>query len=128
MSKPVFLYLDDEIFNPDGSLGYRDPNVFYKVIGAEHILEKMANYDVVYVNSYNTTIEHITTHGCPDFISFDNDLGTVKQGKDLAKWLVEKDMNTPGFIPEGFDFFVHSMNRSAKKDIETLLRNYLAQR
>ena len=128
MNKPVFLYLDDEIFNPDGSLGYRDPNVFYKVIGAEHILKKMGEYDVVYVNSFNKALEYIEDHGCPAFISFDNDLGGALEGGDLARLLVKKDLDTPGFIPAQFDFFVHSRNPVARKNIELLLRRYLLHR
>ena len=128
MSKPVFLYLDDEIFTPDGSLGYRDPSVFYKIIGAGHILKKMGEYDVVYVNSFNKALEYIENNGCPAFISFDNDLGSALEGGDLARLLVKKDLDTPGFIPAEFDFFVHSMNPVARKNINELLSQYLNTR
>ena len=50
------------------------------------------------------------------------------EGVDLAKWLVEKDLDNPGFIPKEFDFFVHSQNSIAKTRIYSYLGQYLQSR
>ena len=64
----------------------------------------------------------------PDYISFDHDLGDGPTGYDFAKWLVERDLERPGFIPAGFEFNVHSANVVGRANIEHLLSNYLKQR
>jgi hypothetical protein len=66
--------------------------------------------------------------GCPEFVSFDNDLGEEIEGYDIAKFLVEQDLNNPGYIPDNFHFIVHSANIIAGKSIWALLTNYLAFR
>jgi len=64
-----------------------------------------------------------------EYISFDHDLGddvTNKTGMDLARWLVEQDMDRNGkYLPPNFDFYVHSQNPVGKQNIERLLRRYL---
>lgn len=68
----------------------------------------------------------ILERGCPDYIAFDNDLGENQpEGYDLAKWIVEQDMDGIIEIPEGFDFYVHSQNSQAQVNIPGYLRNYL---
>lgn len=61
--------------------------------------------------------------GLPSFISFDNDLGLnpdgtlAPDGYTATKWLVYES---------GLDLFkVHSANPVAKKQIESLLNNYI---
>ena len=66
--------------------------------------------------------------GCPAYISFDHDLGEGPTGKDFAAWLVEQDLDRPGFIPAGFEFNVHSANVAGRANIEGLLESYLASR
>lgn len=122
MSKPVFLFLDDDSFHVDK---IRDPEIYYPLIGANNILELMKSYEVVKFITVEKAQEYISQYGCPHFISFDNDLKVQLEGKDLAKWLVEKDMDNPGFIPKDFQFFVHSQNIAAKKDIYSYLGQYL---
>lgn len=64
-----------------------------------------------------------------EFISFDNDLGENQpEGRHFANWLVEKDMEYPGFLPGYFDFYVHSQNPVARAYIEDYLGSYLEQR
>ena len=68
----------------------------------------------------------ILGHG-PARISFDHDLG-VEQGEDgheFAKWLVEQDLDRPGFIPWNFEYSVHSSNPSGSANIDGLLKSYL---
>lgn len=73
--------------------------------------------DVIYV---------VTTYGMPKYISFDHDLGEDKPtGYDIAKWLVECDMDEEYKFPDDFDFGVHSQNPIGKKNIEQYMNNYL---
>lgn len=63
---------------------------------------------------------------CPEFISFDHDLGeNTWSGYDFAKWLVDKDIRENGnFIPENFSYTVHSQNPVGKVNIMAYLENY----
>lgn len=79
--------------------------------------------------SAEEAMTYCLTNGVPHFVSFDHDLGdNVPSGFDFAKWLVETDLDRPGFIPEGFAFNVHSANPVGTKNIEGLLVPYLAFR
>jgi len=83
----------------------------------------------VIVRSYPEAIHYLRTNGCPDYISFDHDLGAAGDlsGYDIAKWMVERDMDSNGeFIPFGFDFNVHSANPVGANNIRRLLENYLS--
>lgn len=71
----------------------------------------------------------IDHEGMPSFISFDHDLGGDNaSGMDIAKWIVESDLNKEISIPDGFDFYVHSQNPNGAGNIEGLLRQYLRVR
>jgi len=76
--------------------------------------------------------ELIRTCGVPVFISFDHDLGIDDKGNllptgyDLAKWLVEMDMEGVIILPDSFDFKVHSQNPVGAKNIREYLINYLS--
>lgn len=120
----VFLFLDDDIFDIDK---IRKPRIYYPLIGANDILEKMNSYEKIeFFTTVEGAIDWIEKNGCPNFISFDNDLKRDLEGRDLAKWLVEKDLDNNGdFIPDDFEYFVHSQNIDAKKAINALLENYL---
>lgn len=82
--------------------------------------------------------QYCREEGCPDFISFDHDMGGVEtaggfscdpSGMDFAKWLVEEDQNCGGaFIPMSFRFHVHSSNPAGAANIQSLLDGYLAHR
>jgi len=87
--------------------------------------------DFVVVRSYNDAVHYMRQHGCPLFISFDHDLGEADErtGFDVAKWMVERDLNDTGkFIPNEFDFHVHSANPVGVGNIIGLLAGYLKQR
>lgn len=81
----------------------------------------------VIVRSVQEAKDKISELGMPKYISFDHDLGdNVPTGADLAKWIVEKDLdNNLNYIPTDFDFYVHSANPVGKKNIEGLLSQYL---
>jgi hypothetical protein len=63
-----------------------------------------------------------------DYISFDHDLGDGPTGYDFARWLVDRDLEQPGFIPANFSYNVHSANVVGRANIEGLLDGYLKQR
>jgi hypothetical protein len=73
----------------------------------------------------------IETYGVPEHISFDHDLGLddmdnlLPTGYDMAKWLVEKDMDGFLQIPGNFAFSVHSQNPVGAENIQGLLNGYL---
>ena len=72
-------------------------------------------------------------NGCPNFISFDHDLGGDDTAMKVIKWMVEQDMDSIldpdfSFIPDNFKFFVHSANPVGKENIESYLNSYLKQR
>lgn len=119
------MFIDDQVYeiNTDTGCPFRDPKDYYP----EQVF--------VLCESFAKAIEFIENNGCPTFISFDHDLGCDDQGielmngYDLAKWLVEADLNSNGaFIPKDFAFQVHSKNPIGKANIINLLSNYLKQR
>lgn len=120
----TFMYIDDDIFDKDN---IRKPKVYYPIIGAQNILEKMNTFDKhEFFTTVEGAIDWMEKNGCPHFISFDNDLRRNLEGKDLVKWITEKDMDMEyKFIPDDFEFFVHSQNIEAKKAINSLLGDYL---
>lgn len=86
------------------------------------------SYEWEIARSSNEAINFITCFGCPEFISFDHDLGDDDTSMIIIHWLIENDLNMPGFIPPNFSFFVHSQNPIGKKNIIGLLKSYLDQR
>lgn len=116
------LFIDDQIddINPDTGVAIRDPKLIDP--SREYVAKK----------TIEEAIDYILSHGCPIFISFDYDLGPDKKGAfreslELAKWLIEKDLDNPGFIPENFSYQVHSANVRAKINLG-ILDNYLRTR
>jgi hypothetical protein len=83
------------------------------------------------VRSYDEAVAIIEQYGMPNYISFDNDLGVdeqgvlLKSGYDLAKWIIESDLDNKFSIPSDFSFDVHSQNPVGKTNIILLFRNYL---
>lgn len=65
----------------------------------------------------------------PQMVSFDHDLGDAgaPTGYDLAKWMVEFDMQQGG-MPLDFTYEVHSADPPGAANIRGLLDNYLARR
>jgi len=84
-------------------------------------------YDYKIARSVDEAIELIKNHGCiPSYISFDHDLGdNTETGYDFTKILVNYDLDGAYELPIGFSYFVHSQNPIGKKNIETILNNYL---
>lgn len=83
----------------------------------------------VVIRTAEEAIEFMLIHECPIFISFDHDLGSGMSGYELAKFIIDVDLDQAGqFIPEGFRFEVHSMNPIGAANIRNLLSSYLAQK
>lgn len=88
----------------------------------------------VLARSMEEAVRLVEEKGMPSFISFDHDLEHEhyggegwenKSGFAFAKWLVECDMNGTHTFPEGFGFYVHSMNPVGAENIRYLLARYL---
>ena len=79
------------------------------------------------VRSYDEAIELMIKHGCPKYMSFDHDLGEGLSGYDVAKWMVIKDhANEGAFIPEEFEYNVHSANPVGAEYIRSHLEHYMS--
>lgn len=63
--------------------------------------------------------------GIPSFISFDHDLGGNDRSVDFIKWMIERDLDNPGFIPNDFRYTVHSANPVGVLNIRAMLDRYL---
>jgi hypothetical protein len=62
----------------------------------------------------------------PKFISFDHDLGDNEPtGFDITKMLIEMHLDGDGKFPNEFDYYVHSQNPIGKKNIESMIDNFL---
>lgn len=83
--------------------------------------------NTIIIRTSNEAEEYFLANPCPEFISFDHDLGlNSKTGYEIAKELIEYDMDECGkYIPKNFTFYVHSQNPVGKRHIEALLNNYL---
>ena len=85
----------------------------------------------VVARNWTETYDTIKNLGFPNFISFDHDLGdpdAEPTGFEIAKMLVDYDMDEYMEIPADFQFSVHSQNPIGKKNIESYLNNYLEHR
>lgn len=121
-----FMYLDDDVFNDTKE---RDPHVYYQFLGKPELIKKMESFDCIkLVSCVEDAMKYIEDNGCPNFISFDNDLQRPLEGIHLAHWIVEKDLDNQGFIPNDFDFVVHSQNNIAAGRIVAYLEAYLEHR
>ena len=78
--------------------------------------------------SSEETIAYPQKGGCPEMISFDHDLGGEDTAMTVVHWLIERDLDQPGFIPSDFEFLVHSANPVGAENIRATLHRYLAFR
>jgi hypothetical protein len=103
MTTPCCLFLDDERDPPDD--------------GQDWVIARSSKEAMV-----------LCRGGAPSFISFDHDLGDGDDAMVFAHWLVESDLDLPGFLPAGFSFFVHSQNPVGAANLKGLLERYLEKR
>ncbi|MCK0194644.1 cyclic-phosphate processing receiver domain-containing protein [Ornithobacterium rhinotracheale] len=91
------------------------------------VYPSLSNDDFIIVRNFEDFKQVIIEKGLPSFISFDNDLdlnpdGTLApDGYTATKWLVYES----GLDLKELKFKVHSANPVAKKQIESLLNNYI---
>lgn len=69
-------------------------------------------------------IDAITERGMPAFVSFDHDLGDDRDAIAVAHWIIERDLDD-GILDVPFEFEVHSGNIVGRRNIRSLLDNYL---
>ncbi|AFL96319.1 cyclic-phosphate processing receiver domain-containing protein [Ornithobacterium rhinotracheale] len=91
------------------------------------VYPSLSNDDFIIVRNFEDFKQVIIEKGLPSFISFDNDLGLnpdgtlAPDGYTATKWLVYES----GLDLKELKFKVHSANPVAKKQIESLLNNYI---
>ena len=76
---------------------------------------------------FNEAVKLVQEHGCPEFISFDHDLGLEKNGYDFAKWLVDQLLDKKIKMPRNFEFCVHSMNPVGARNITLLMDRFIME-
>ena len=89
----------------------------YLFIDDLRIFNKISNYDLYIAHNYKEAIS-ILKMNIFDIISFDHDLGEEKTGYDIAKYIVENNIE----INEGFK--IHSANPVGRFNISQLLNHY----
>jgi hypothetical protein len=73
--------------------------------------------------TYKASINYFLSKGIPEFITFDNDLGELKEGIDIVNWLIEKDLDF-NFLNHNFKFNIHSKNIEANRRMFNKLNDY----
>lgn len=95
-------------------------------IDDERLPPQTPEWDCVIVRNYDEACEYMESIGCPLFISFDHDLGEGKNGYDIVKWMIERDLDMQGnFIPYEFKYEVHSQNPVGAENIRKSLGKYV---
>ncbi len=105
MNFKSYLFIDDEREPANDSLGW--------------VIVRSSQEAISWCESQNRV---------PSFISFDHDLGGKDTSMIFIHWMIEKDLDNPGFIPADFDYSIHSQNSVGQKNIQGLLDGYLAHR
>ena len=119
------LFVDDERF-PATSIendAYR-ADVGLPPLSASRLRQEQGPW--VIARSTASALATIGDLGLPTFIAFDHDLGdSVPTGHDLAKALVELDLDGVIDMPIDLVFEVHSANPVGRANIKGILDNYL---
>ncbi len=107
MAKNYRMFIDDERFPPASWEGT----------------------DFVICRSLTEVQDVVELRGLPDLVSFDHDLGdNVPTGMDIAKWMVEQDLDKRHFFSQNFFYLIHSQNPVGAGNIKTYLNSYLLVR
>jgi len=95
----------------------------------DDIREPKGEFDII-VRTSNEAIDWMfANEASPNFISFDHDLGGDDTAMKVVKFMVSADLDLGGeFIPEDFEFNVHSANPVGAANIEGYLNAYLRTR
>lgn len=108
----TLLWLDD----------IRDPVNDRWILWVDKNVGELKSVRTVWLKNAELFKHWITNNGLPDIICFDHDLGEGLSGYDCAKWLVEYCIDNDCNLPQ---FAVQSANPVGKKNIETLLNNFI---
>ncbi len=87
-----------------------------------------ADNDFIVKRTSEEAIRWMEENGCPDFISFDHDLGGDDTARRVVAWMIDKDLDNPDFIKKDFDFYVHSQNPVGAKWIRDTLKSYFTHK
>lgn len=80
---------------------------------------------MIIARSSREAILHMEVDGCPEFISFDHDLGGEDTAMNVVRYLIDRDLDMDGkFIPDNFTYYVHSQNCVGVRNINGLLAGY----
>lgn len=125
---PWRLYLDDDADDgrrPDISV--ENPGWRLRAGLSKHPPQLQHLGDWVVAKSYDEAIEAINVLGFPSFVSFDHDIGSKETGVDVAKYLINLDLDT-NTMPDDFAYEVHSANPVGAENIRKWLEGYLGQK
>jgi hypothetical protein len=83
----------------------------------------------VVARSSAEAIALLEQRGCPAKMSFDHDLGGDDTAMVVARWLINTDLDASGrYIPDPFEFAVHSANPVGAANLRGLLESYLGHK
>ena len=99
-----------------------------KYLYIDDIRNPGTNKDWIIVRSSHEAILWLNENGCPDYISFDHDLGGDDTSMKIVKFMVNQDLNFPGWIPLDFKYNVHSANPVGASNIDGYLKSYFKQK
>ena len=100
-----------------------------KYLYIDDIRDPKTDKDWKVVRSSDQAINYFLTHGCPNYISFDHDLGGEDTSMKIVKFMIDLDINDKGeFIPDDFEFNVHSANPIGAENIKGTLNSYFKQK
>lgn len=108
---PYLLHLDDERTPWDDRVQIPIPSYF-----GDDSWEELDYNRVVWAQDYEEFVSCVKFLGVPYKITFDHDLGSGRDGKDAANWLIDNRI-----LPK--EISVHSANPVGAKDIRSLMRN-----
>jgi hypothetical protein len=91
------------------------------------------------VRTYDEAILWMSTHGCPNVLALDHDLGmklvgtklvtddyNALNGIDVVLWIIAKDVEMKRtFIPKDFIYTIHSSNPTGSQNMDRAFKEYL---
>ncbi len=81
----------------------------------------------IIARSTKEAVQVVKSHGLPEFISFDHDLGEGDTSIDFIHWLIDTTLDSIelGANPKFPNYTVHSQNPVGKENIESLMDSFL---
>lgn len=78
--------------------------------------------------SSSAAIDLMARLGCPVWISLDHDLGGPDSARSAVAWMIERDLDEPGWIPDRLEWGAHSQNPVGREHLLAQLGGYLRWR